>query len=72
MDEKASMTLGRTIAKARIAQHRSQRELAADLGISGRELNDIERDRRNPTEEERVGLVRLLGLDIDPFCDTAD
>ncbi len=70
MDEKP-LTLGRTIAKARIAKHTSQRELAVQLGISGMELNDLERDRRNPTEEERAGLNRLLGLDI-PFRDTAD
>ena len=72
MDEKAPMTLGRTIARARIAQHRSQRELAADLGISGRELNEIERDRRMPNEQERMELVRLLGLDIPIDDDRPD
>lgn len=56
-------TLGRFLANARIALHRSQREVAADLGMSGEDLNNIEFDRRLPTHDELAQLVYLLNID---------
>lgn len=56
-------TLGRFLAEARITLHRSQREVAADMGITGEELNTIEFDRRLPTHDELAQLVYLLNID---------
>ena len=66
--------LGQTIAEARKAKLLSQKELAARItkedgsSISPQFVNDIERDRRAPSELVIRKLAAELGLDPDRLC----
>jgi transcriptional regulator with XRE-family HTH domain len=67
-------TLGKTIAQARKAKRLSQKELAALItkedgsSISPQFVNDIERDRRAPSEFVIGKLAAELDLDPDHLC----
>lgn len=56
---------GKTIRAARLASQLSLRGLADKLELSASYLNDIEHDRRVPSEAVVAGLASALGLDID-------
>ena len=65
-------TFGRFIAEARKKLTMSQKELAANIlredgePISPQYLNDIERDRRNPSSDHMVKqFATVLSLDAD-------
>lgn len=58
-------TLGEQIRSARIREDISLRELARRLGRSPSYINDIEHDRRIPSEEVLRKIASELDLDID-------
>lgn len=63
---------GQLISSARKKKGLSQRELAAQIGISGPYLNDIEHGRRNPPSGELVGKMAVaLGIPEDHLCAVA-
>lgn len=66
------VTFGKYIANARKRRQMSQKELASrirreedDSPISPQYLNDIERDRRNPTSDHLIQQFAKV-LDVDP------
>lgn len=59
------VTLGEQIRHARIAKGLPLRELARRLEKSPSYINDIEHDRRIPSEEVLVKIAAKLDLDID-------
>ncbi len=60
------MTLGSAISEARKKKKLSQKQLADLLKISPQYLNDIERDRRNPSSDEMISqLASNLDLKSD-------
>jgi transcriptional regulator with XRE-family HTH domain len=68
------MTFGQAIASARRAKQLSQKQLAALIikedgaPISPQYLNDIERDRRNPTGDYLIGqFARILAVPEEYF-----
>lgn len=70
--EADASTFGRFIAEARKKLNMSQKELAAKIlredgeSISPQYLNDIERDRRNPSSDHMVKqFAAILDLDAD-------
>lgn len=64
-------TLGQTIREARLGRELSLRALADLLGRSASYLNDIEHNRRVPSEQVIEGLADVLGLDADSLLAAA-
>jgi transcriptional regulator with XRE-family HTH domain len=65
-------TFGELISSARKKKRLSQRELAAQIGISGPYLNDIEHGRRNPPSGELAAkMATALGIPEDHLCAAA-
>jgi transcriptional regulator with XRE-family HTH domain len=64
-------TLGTQIRDARIDAEQTLRGLARDLGLSPSYLNDIEFDRRVPSDEVLRQIAARLGLDLDALLATA-
>lgn len=61
-----SITFGDYIKAARQKLGMQQKDLAEQLGISNQYMNDLERDRRNPPDDDKMqALARLLNLDSD-------
>ncbi len=58
-----SEKLGRQIAEARRAHEKSLRALADEVKLSPSYLNDIEHDRRVPSEQAIRDIARVLDLD---------
>ena len=58
-------TLGEQIHTARLKHELSLRELARRIERAPSYINDIEHDRRTPSEEVLVQIARALDLDID-------
>ncbi len=73
MSQPDPVTFGRYIADARKKLQMSQKELASqilreedDESISPQYLNDIERDRRNPTSDHLIQqFAKVLKIDAD-------
>jgi transcriptional regulator with XRE-family HTH domain len=66
MTSKASPpTLGQQIRDARVAAELSLRALARQLEIAPSYMNDIENDRRVPSEAVLLRIASALGLDSD-------
>ena len=73
MSQPDPVTFGRYIADARKKLQMSQKELASqirreedDAPISPQYLNDIERDRRNPTSDHLIQqFAKVLKIDAD-------
>jgi transcriptional regulator with XRE-family HTH domain len=65
MAKKSGTTLGQQIREARIAADLSLRELARRLGRAPSYMNDIEHDRRVPSEAVLREICSELGLDAD-------
>lgn len=73
MSQPDPVTFGRYIADARKKLQMSQKELASqilreedDEPISPQYLNDIERDRRNPTSDHLIQqFAKVLEIDAD-------
>ena len=73
MAHKPELTFGRYIAEARKKIPMSQKELAAKIlreedqqPISPQYLNDIERDRRNPSSDALIKqFAKVLKIDAD-------
>lgn len=61
----SQVTLGEQIRRARIKAELSLRELARRLDLSPSYINDIEHDRRVPSEEVLIKIATELDLDID-------
>jgi transcriptional regulator with XRE-family HTH domain len=60
------MTFGQFITEARKKVNITQKNLAERLAISAQYLNDIERDRRNPSSDHIVQqFANALGLNAD-------
>lgn len=60
------MTTGQRIKAARKAQHMTQSELAAKLGIPYQSISQYERDLRNPKYETLQRIAHALGVtDLD-------
>jgi transcriptional regulator with XRE-family HTH domain len=64
-------TLGEQIRRARIGKELPLRELARRLEKSPSYLNDIEHDRRIPSEEVLVKIAAELDLDVDQILAAA-
>ena len=58
-------TLGAVIREARESAPLTQAMLANHAGISPQYLNDIERDRRTPSEPVANALALALGLEME-------
>jgi len=71
MSTPRSNTLGRTIRTARIAAGLTLRGLAELIKRAPSYLNDIEHDRRVPSEEVLLDLCRELGLDVNELMGKA-
>jgi transcriptional regulator with XRE-family HTH domain len=66
MTSKASKpTLGQQIRDARVAAELSLRALARQLEVAPSYMNDIENDRRVPSEAVLLRIASGLGLDSD-------
>jgi transcriptional regulator with XRE-family HTH domain len=73
MSQSAPLTFGRYIADARKKLQMSQKELASQIlreedeePISPQYLNDIERDRRNPSSDHLIQqFAKVLKIDAD-------
>jgi transcriptional regulator with XRE-family HTH domain len=73
MSQPDPVTFGRYIADARKKLQMSQKELASQIlreedneSISPQYLNDIERDRRNPTSDHLIQqFAKVLKIDAD-------
>ncbi len=61
----AGETLGKQIRDARVAADLSLREFARRLGRAPSYMNDIEHDRRVPSETVVLQISSELGLDAD-------
>jgi transcriptional regulator with XRE-family HTH domain len=59
------LTLGELIREARVGKELTLRGLARDLGLSPSYINDVEQDRRVPSEPVLRRLGEILELDID-------
>lgn len=59
-------SFGRYISNARKALDVSQKDLAANLGISPQYLNDIEQDRRSPSSDEMIQQLASI-LSVEPL-----
>lgn len=55
------LTFGNALASYRMGAEKSQRELAAFLGISPQSLCDIEKERRIPSPSRASKIARKLG-----------
>lgn len=64
-------TLGKQIRDARIDADQTLRGFARDLGLSPSYLNDIEFDRRVPSDEVLRHIAAGLGLDLDALLAAA-
>jgi transcriptional regulator with XRE-family HTH domain len=64
-------SLGQRIRGARVAAGRSLRAAARELGLSPSYINDIEFDRRVPSESVLLQIADLLGLDPDQLLGAA-
>lgn len=64
-------TLGKQIREARIDADQTLRGFARDLGLSPSYLNDIEFDRRVPSDEVLRQIAARLGLDLDALLAAA-
>ena len=79
MSQPDPVTFGRYIADARKKLHMSQKELASqilreedDEPISPQYLNDIERDRRNPSSDHLIQqFAKILTIDAHHLSDLA-
>lgn len=65
------MTLGQQIRNARLAADLSLRELARRIERAPSYVNDIEHDRRVPSETVLADLAAHLNLDFDQLLATA-
>ncbi|MFD3458236.1 multiprotein-bridging factor 1 family protein [Nocardia fluminea] len=65
------MTLGQQIRSARLAADLSLRELARRIERAPSYMNDIEHDRRVPSESVLADLAAALSLDLDQLLATA-
>ena len=61
----AKRSLGEQVRDARIEHKLSLRELAKRIGRAPSYINDIEHDRRTPSEEVLAEIAEQLSLDID-------
>jgi transcriptional regulator with XRE-family HTH domain len=61
----AGATLGQQIRDARVAAGLSLRALARQLEVAPSYMNDIENDRRVPSESVLIRIAAELGLDAD-------
>ncbi len=64
-DRPSGATLGQQIRDARVAAGISLRALARQLEVAPSYLNDIENDRRVPSEPVLMRIAAELGLDAD-------
>jgi transcriptional regulator with XRE-family HTH domain len=64
-------SLGNQIRDARIAAEKSLRGLARELELSPSYMNDIEYDRRVPSDEVLRQIAGRLGLDLDKLLAAA-
>lgn len=64
-------TLGKRIRDARVELKQTLRGLARELGLSPSYLNDIEFDRRIPSQEVLVKIAAELGLKLDDLLAAA-
>ena len=64
-------SLGQTIREARLGRELSLRALAERLGLSASYLNDIEHNRRVPSEQVIDGLAKELDLSADSLLAAA-
>lgn len=60
-----SEKLGRQIADARRAHEKSLRALAEEVKLSPSYLNDIEHERRVPSEQAIRDIARVLNMDVN-------
>lgn len=67
----SSSSLGQRIRQARIASNRSLRAAARELSLSPSYMNDIEFDRRVPSESVLLQIADLFGLDPDQLLGAA-
>ena len=67
-----ALTFGGAIADKRKRIGLSQKELSAKIGISPQYLNDIERDRRKPSESLIPTFANALELDENTLFYLAD
>jgi transcriptional regulator with XRE-family HTH domain len=61
----SEVTLGQQIRDARVQAGHSLRAFARELGLSPSYVNDIEHDRRVPSENVLRQISDMLGLDAD-------
>ncbi len=64
-------SLGQQIRNARIDSERSLRAVARELDLSPSYMNDIEHDRRVPSETVLLQMAELFGLDPDQLLGAA-
>ncbi len=61
----SQVTLGEQIRQARVKSELALRELARRLDVSPSYVNDIEHNRRVPSEDVLIKIASELDLDID-------
>lgn len=67
----ARKSLGDRVKEARVEASLTLRGMAKVLGLSPSYLNDIEYDRRTPSDDVLQKIANLLGLDLDELLAAA-
>jgi transcriptional regulator with XRE-family HTH domain len=67
----SAQSLGQRIREARVDSKRSLRAAARELSLSPSYMNDIEFDRRVPSETVLLQIAEMFGLDPDQLLGAA-